>query len=265
MWSQHRRKLHVACGANAAQREILGRTCTPPSSSAAPAMTEWNQDLLALGLAVSELLSDRSLENLAAVSPTSSDGVTFVNALINPQKQQATSLVAGFKRNLDSILLRAGTLFAEFAAAANDDVSPVLMDAAALAACVDSVARGCERAARRVPKSGGTLLQDLKAAARASCRAARELLRRSRVRPLTLAEREELRSKDTAAEEAATRAVAEEQVGEWATFRHVRLWLRQIGASPETEENFRAAGVSPLVRSGCVRVVVLEAACGGRG
>lgn len=70
-----------------------------------------------------------------------------------------------------------------------------------------TVADACERMARRIPKSGGSLLQDLKAAARAAARATRDVLRRSGVRPLSFQEREEMRRQDDADQAAAARSV----------------------------------------------------------
>lgn len=221
MWAKHRRKMHIACGGNSALRETLGR-------------------------AVSELLSDRALENLPVVSPRHADALPFITALINPQKQQTMSLLAGFRRNMDSILWRTAFLFAKCAGAEGDAASTVLMDAAALAFCNQTVVTACERTARKIPKSGGPLLQDLKAAARTAGRAAQDVLRRSRVRPLSFVEREEQRARDAGEEAAAHRAVVEEQVAAWSSFRHVRLWLQEIQASPETLECFRSARVDHL-------------------
>eukprot|EP00293_Proteomonas_sulcata_P021094 CAMPEP_0184317834 /NCGR_PEP_ID=MMETSP1049-20130417/99027_1 /TAXON_ID=77928 /ORGANISM="Proteomonas sulcata, Strain CCMP704" /LENGTH=679 /DNA_ID=CAMNT_0026637375 /DNA_START=1 /DNA_END=2040 /DNA_ORIENTATION=- len=218
IYKKHSAKMHMACANNSNQSDAMGRT-------------------------LQDLLGDRSLRELRVISPEIPDIVSFVTTAINVQQQQAASMLNGFRKNIDNILLRLTRMFSPSLAAENGGA---ILDPSAVAACADLLIKACERAARQVPKSGGKLLQELKAAMRKAQTSARDVLARAHVKILTLQEREDKREDQRKKQESAERAVKEQAVTDWMSWQHVEAWLKRINVEDFTISIFKKEEIFDL-------------------
>jgi hypothetical protein len=124
-------------------------------------------------------------------------------------------------------------------------------DPGAIALLNEFVTKSLNHHVRSIPKSGGTLMLQLKRALKKARDESEALLRSSHIKPLSLQERQQRWHNEERLAAAAVRAVRDRDITSWDSARHVQAWLEQQQVGKQTRAIFaenRVACVQDLLR-----------------